>query len=103
MNIKITAARIIIVRELSTGPKTWGQLLKAYYGEARAKLNVNTSFWNKKKECIVLDIMRHDPVTKSYHLGEVGQQFLDYCRANNVNMNVKSEAQLKFEAEHPLA
>ena len=103
MDIKLTAARIIIIRELSTGPKKWGQLQKAYYGLSRAGEKVNTSFHNKLQDCIKLRIIKHDRIQHSYELDEVGKQMLDYMRAHNVDMNVKSEAQLKYEAGETFA
>ena len=97
---KFTNARIIIIRELSSGPKKWGQLQKAYYGEGRAALKVNTSFWNQKQKCIELGIMQKNTAIGGYELGPVGHQMLDFIRANNIDMNVKSEAQVAYEAKN---
>ena len=100
---KITAARLILIRELSTGPKKWGQLELAYYGPERKAEKVSVSFYNKLKDAKALGIITHDPVNKIYTLGEVGQQLLNTIKEQGISMDVKSEAQIKWEAEHPKA
>jgi hypothetical protein len=98
---KPTVSRLIVARELSTGPKSWGQLIKAYYGEDRNKLKVNTSFWNKKCECLTLGIMRQDPLTHLYSIDEAGKMLIEYAKANNIDLpSLKSEAQIRYEIAH---
>ena len=98
---KATPARIILIRELASGPKKWGQLVLAYYGQARADNGPTVSFWNKLKDCKTLGIIKHDVVQKIYELGEVGQAMLIVLKEQNVDLSaVKSEAQLEYEAKH---
>ena len=97
--LKPTVARLIIVRELAEGPKKFGQLRTAYFGEARAKGNkATTSFYNKLKQGLVEGL-----VVKStlgvYELGVAGQALLAFAKEKNMDLGIlKSEAELRYQA-----
>lgn len=96
--LKPTTARLIIVRELENGPKKFGQLRTAYYGEARAKANkATTSFYNKIDAGVEEGLVIKTAL--GYELGEKGRELLAYAKEKNIDLTVlKSEAQVRHEA-----
>lgn len=95
---KLTAARLIFIRELAQGPKRSTDLRNAYFGPARSEHKANTSFNNKRLECLTLGIAKKNEVG-AYELGEVGKQLLKYIQENNISMDVKSEAEQRWSSK----
>ena len=94
----LTAARLILVRELASGPKRFSQLRLAFFGEARAKEKATTSFYNK-----LVKSLNEGLIVKSapgvYELGVFGHLVLAQAKDQGIDLaSVKSEAQLRYEA-----
>jgi len=98
--LKPTAARLIIVRECAEGPKKFGQLRTAFFGEERAKANkATTSFYNKLtqglKEGLVVKTS-----TGVYELGDEGKKLLAFAKKEGIDLaKVKSEAEMRHIRE----
>jgi hypothetical protein len=92
-----TSARLIIVRELASGPKRFSQLRLAYYGEVRAKATKSTrSFYVKLDRGIEEGLVVKTVL--GYELGELGKQLLAYATEKQMDLStVKSEAQAQWE------
>jgi hypothetical protein len=108
--LKLSNPRLIIVRELASGPKTHGALRIAYFGKGRAEGNTaNTSFYNKLKQAVVEKLVKQDVVKGPYSLDVAGELMLAFIKKEKGDQwmtflsAIKSEAQLKWEAEHPQA
>lgn len=98
--LKPTVARLILVRELAEGPKKFGQLRIAYFGEARAKANkATTAFYNKLDQGLEEGLVIKTS-TGVYELGEAGKQLLAYAREQKMDLKtLKSEAQIRHEQQ----
>ena len=102
--LKPSAARLILVRELSEGPKSHMALRVAYFGVGRAEGNTaNTSFYNKLKAACSEKLVKKDSVG-IYSLDVEGDKMLAFAREQKMDLTViKSEAQTRWEMEHPQA
>ena len=98
--LKPTVARLIIVRELAEGPKKFGQLRTAYFGEARAKGNkATTAFYNKLKQGLVEGLVVKTAALGAYELGDAGKQLLAFAKEKQMDLSIlKSEAELRYQA-----
>ena len=92
-----TVARLILVRELASGPKKFSQLRLAYYGEARAKATKSTrSFYVKLDKGLEEGLLVKSLI--GYELGEVGQALLAYAKDKGLDLSsFKSEAELGWK------
>ena len=92
-----TVARLILVRELASGPKKFSQLRLAYYGEARAKATKSTrSFYVKLDKGLEEGLLVKTLI--GYELGEIGQQLLTYAGEKGLDLSsFKSEAELGWK------
>jgi len=102
--LKVSTARLILVRELAEGPKMHKQLRLAYFGEGRAAGNAaNTSFYNKLKAALADGLVKKTAVGM-YELDTKGLEMLTFVREQKMDLTaVKSEAQVRWEMEHPQA
>jgi hypothetical protein len=100
--LKPTTSRLILVRELAEGPKTHKALRVAFFGEARAAGNsANTSFRNKLVDGISERLIKKDSVG-IYALDVEGHILLAYAREKGLDLaSLKSEAQVRWELDHP--
>ena len=96
--LKPTAARLILVRELAEGPKKFGQLRTAYFGEGRAAEKATTAFYNKLKAGLKENLIVKSTTTGAYELGVEGNKLLAWAKEQKMDLStVKSEAQIRFE------
>jgi len=99
----LTNGRLIILRELQDGPKQFMQLRTAYFGPARAEGSATTAFYNQlvknmgEKHGLVMRV--GEKGSGKYQLTTLGTSVLEAAKAQGVDFNVKSEAQLKFEVK----
>jgi hypothetical protein len=107
--LKLSNARLILVRELATGPKAHKALRIAYFGIGRAEGNTaNTAFYNKLKSAVGERLAKKDG-NGVYSLDVEGEAMLATVKEEKGDQwmtflsAIKSEAQLKWEAEHPTA
>ena len=97
----------IIIRTLQDGPKRSSQIKLAYYGEARnsnktAKGNKSSRSYDVKRiaaiEAGIMQQMVGAP-EGTYEISSKGLELLMYCNENSISLDVKSEAQLSWEAK----
>jgi len=105
--VKMSNPRLILIRELSSGPKAHKDLRVAYFGIGRAKGNAaNTSFYNKLTQAVEERLVKKDG-NGVYSLDVQGEAMLALVKQEKGDQwmtflsAIKSEAQLKWEAEHP--
>jgi len=105
--LKLSNPRLILVRELASGPKAHKELRIAYFGVGRAEGNTaNTAFYNKLKKACEEGLAKSDGNGK-YSLDVEGERILALVKEQKGEewmtylLTIKSEAQLKWEAEHP--
>jgi len=94
-SVKVHDGTKIFLRELKGISKTFSQLRVAYFGEERAKEKATTSFYNQLTRDVEKGIIVK--TANGYELSELGKKALTYCEENNVDLNIKSEAQRRFE------
>jgi hypothetical protein len=105
--LKMSNPRLIIIRELATGPKQHKDLRVAYFGIGRAKGNTaNTAFYNKLTQAVEEHLCKKDG-NGVYSMDVEGEKMLALVKEEKGDQwmtflsAIKSEAQLKWEAEHP--
>ncbi len=84
----------VVKRELG-----FTELKKCYFGLGRAKEQATTSFYNQLQTQL-----KNGVVVKAngkYTLGEKGVELRKMADTEKIDLNIKSEAQQKWEAEHP--
>lgn len=97
----ITVNKAIVLRELENGPAKWSVLRRAYFGEGRAAEAASTSFYNK-----INGLIKEGLIVRSvngYEITGTGKEALATARKMFDVTNAKSQARLKWEAEHPVA
>jgi len=92
--VKVTPNRIVIMRELKDGPKTWRDLRLSYYGPERAKNPASTSFMNQLEKMMVYKII--DKKEGHYELTQIGKELLENVAPESLSV-AKTKAQLLFE------
>ena len=92
-----TVARLILVRELASGPKKFSQLRLAYYGEVRAKATKSSrSFYVKLDKGLEEGLLIKSLI--GYELGQLGQLLLTYAKEKGLDLpSLKSEAELGWK------
>lgn len=94
--VKVTPQRLVFLRLLKDGPKTWKDLKAAYYGPERNKSKSHTSFDNQCKKLQAKGIIKHED--GHYELDELGTAMLSIV--DDVEMEAaKSLAQKQFEGK----
>ena len=108
-DIKLSIPRLIIIRELASGPKSHKALRIAYFGIGRAEGNTaNTAFYNKLIAGVAERLCKKDAVG-IYSLDEEGEKMLAQVKETQGDqwmtylLTIKSEAELRWNAEHPQA
>jgi len=92
-NIKVTSNRIVFLRELKEGPRTWRDLRLAYYGPERSKNPASTSFVNQVNKLIMYGV-----ITKKdghYELTEKGKEMLSQVTPEQLS-EAKTVAEMKY-------
>jgi predicted transcriptional regulator len=92
--MKVTNNRLVFLRELKDGPRTWKDLRLAYYGPERAKNPASTSFMNQIKKLVSFGVLNH--IDGHYELTEKGKTLLVEANQEAL-MAAKTVAQLKAE------
>ena len=85
-------------------PKELGfsALKRCYFGLGRAKSQATTSFYNQLQNQLEKEVVTKTP-NKTYTLGKVGIELRLKASREKVDLNVKSEAQQKWELANPKA
>jgi len=92
-NMKVTNNRMVFLRELKDGPKTWKHLRLAYYGPERFKSPASTSFMNQIKKLESFGII--EKKDGHYVLTAKGQQMANELPAEQL-ASAKTVAEVKF-------
>jgi len=93
----LTANQVVVLRTLSTGPKKWSELRRAYFGEERAKQSASTSFYMQIKNCTGKGFLTKTQL--GYEITPKGAEVLQAARDAGLDVDsVKTQAQLQFEA-----
>jgi len=58
MLTKCSGSRLVILRELMVGPKTWAELRLSFYGPERAKNHASTSFQNQLNKLVAYGVIQ---------------------------------------------
>jgi hypothetical protein len=96
----------IFIRVLKDGPGTSGALKLGYYGAGRTAArsakgsNSQRSYNEQRLKALAEGIIRIVPTTEAYELTLMGKELLAYCQENNVDLNIKSEAQVAWETKN---
>lgn len=91
---EITPQRVVVLKHLESGPKSWAYLRLAYYGPERAKSKASTSFMNQLQKLAELGLIKK--TLQGYEITEVGRQMLGQVDPVQ-KMVAKSQAQVRFE------
>ncbi len=93
--VRVTPQRLVFLRLLKDGPKTWKDLKAAYYGPERNKSKSHTSFDNQCRKLQAKGIIKHED--GHYELDELGTAMLSLVDDSQME-SAKSLAQKQFEA-----
>ena len=78
------------------------QLRRCYFGLGRAQDKATTSFYNQVQNQLKKEVIVKTPEGK-YALGKIGIELREKAKEEQIDLNVKSEAQQKWELTHPEA
>jgi predicted transcriptional regulator len=93
--IKVTAGRQVILRELDGQSRKWSELRAAYYGPERAKSKASTSFHTQVTKLMALGVVAK--ANDLYSLTPMGVELLSRVKESGANLgDAKSNACLQF-------
>jgi predicted transcriptional regulator len=100
--VTLTPNQIVVLRTLENGPVKWSPLRKAYFGEARAKEQASTSFYQQLKGQTKKGLITKTEDGTAYMITDLGLVSIQAVSAE-IKAAAKSNAQVEFEAKHGVA
>lgn len=94
MKTNCTGSRIVILKELFSGPKLWSELARVYYGPERYKNKARTSFNNQLRKLDQLGFIAK--VNGAYAITYSGGTFFESINPELV-ANIRSEARRRHD------
>lgn len=96
--VALTANQIVVLRTLENGPVKWSPLRKAYFGEARAKEQASTSFYQQLKGQMKKGLIKKTASDDAYEITDLGLVSIQAI-SPEVKAAAKSLAQVEFETK----